>query len=121
MLLRHDRPPAAVVVARYADLRALISRPIAASQVSRSVVIYTAADTAGLPLNPVASWLANELGAGLGLDDLLHGPAVVFGCLNPDGEWDGLEYDCPPEVRGMLEREEDENVAVHPQGLLFSR
>lgn len=122
MLVRHDRPPAAVVVATLAELQSLVAgRLVRALRLSNGVVAYVAHDTSGLPVNHVASWLANELGCGLGLDEFLHGPAVIFGCLNADGEWDGLEYECPSGVREMLEREETDNVAVHTQGLLFCR
>lgn len=108
-----------MIVSTLEELRALIGRPVAALRLASGVVAYVAEDAAGLPFNPVSTWLANELGCGLGLDDFLHGPAVVFSCLNKDGDWDGLEYDCPPAIREMLERKEDESVAIHAQGLLF--
>jgi hypothetical protein len=73
--------------------------------------------------NAAAGWLARELGYQRPARFL--GPAVVFGCLNGAGEWDGVEYDCPDEVWGVMSEladqpeEEAAHVAVHEAGVLF--
>lgn len=114
MFLRPAAPPVAVVVSHYDDLRAAIGGPVRAVRLSAEVVCYVREHLAGEPINPTATGLAVSLAEKPQIAEPIRGVAVVFGCVSPEGEWDGLEYDCPTwvwdlAITGMREHQRNDS------------
>lgn len=85
----------------YDSLVRFVGGPLEAIRISSDAVAYVHEEgkLIGLPLNVAATKFLDNIGVYrngmLQKGDFIVGPMVVLGCISPDGEWDGEEYDVP--------------------------